>query len=274
MWLEGDPLAAAWSFDPRVHEEEAAGASASWDPKLEEEAAAAVGGREEGLITDVLAKWLKEVRRRLEGEQEGGGLGGAGAEVEAGQRLRGFVESCLRLAQLTLTWLQTRARVAEWARPDPAVALGALASAAEYAGSRELPEGEEFAAPVLVALPPPVPPLPASGAPARRDLGVTQLLRLQRIIRLGNLDASSSQGGGGASGGGRSSGGGAAAAAVASAVEAGLVRRGGCSVSGARRPLMAVCRGKWVGLMDLTDHLAEVTRGASGQVKGRLGCTI
>ncbi len=243
----GDPMAAAWSFDPRIHDASAAAAKAPWgsEPAPAAGAAGAAARRVEETIGAALRGWLAKAA------DDGGNSSPADAQ------LRGFVAACLKLARLLLTWLQLQSRPALWALPPTGLAAGSVIVGLP---AGDAPDGAP-AVSVELSLPPPLPPLPASGAPSKRAASSTPLLKLQRIIRLGNLEPSS-QGGGG-----RDAYGGAGAAlgrGGGSAFDGAAACRSGCSISTSVRPLLAVCRGKAVGVMELTDHLGELT--GTGQV--------
>jgi hypothetical protein len=237
-WGPGDPLAASAGYDLRTHLEASAWEAGGSDEPEGDGAkdfglpaargGAAAAGGEGARLAAAAAEWLA--------------AGGA----EAPAALSGFVSASLRLARLLLNWLQRGAREAAWAHPAGAPSF--TVALAEGGGG----SGGGVAVWAAASLPPPPPPLPAGGAPAKRAAPAAPLLRLQRIIRLGNLDS--------ASGGGR----GAAASAAAPAGGGAAARGGaGCSVSWSGKPLLAVCRGRVVGIMDLSDHMKDVAAAAA-----------
>ncbi len=265
----GDPLAAAWSYDPAVHCLEAARAEAeqaeastevvAWPAELQQQAERAVSS---ALVTDAAALLRQALSSSAADVAGGGSVAGGDASDDATAvrgRLVAVAAAAARGAALMLSWFKEESRPASWVLSSTSGSSSSSSSSSSGSSTNAAATGDN----VGITTPSsssdsawaPV-PLPSGAMPCAL-VDDSSMLRLHRIVRLGNLEGKGSSRAGGDSSG--------TPGEVLEALEGGCVARSTAAISAATNQL-AVARGSWVGVMDVAQHAVEMC--GSGRVAG------
>lgn len=264
-WFMGDPLSAAWAFNPETHSAESAAAAAAALVDSDE----LENGSKSSLDIGLVSRAATALKLALTQELSVPDASTQQQMVTAASVVQDVGAHCVRLIEVLLQWFrhgchdvnQTDGNwVADALAQRPALLPGGplLAKDATTGASNDQQQSQATAS---IAY-----PTRSSQEPSARCSGdasappnhislptvllddASPLIRLQRIVRLGNMDSGKSRSSAECIN---------APAEVIEALEGGMVVRRGADCSAAAN-LLAVCRGQWVGLMDVSHHAAEI----------------